>query len=174
MDLLRVAHKKHLTYQSFTAQVEIIAVQQVLTLVTQCFIRLTETNGFVVGDSVRLREVDAASHVVGGDAIPAVLLDILILDDYDPVARVVIVREADNLLGAIVETGVFNNKHVRNGCSDVVAETLGNLIRGAVGAKACTSFQEPNVLMSFDSIFSDIHKFSSKQCVFSSFCKIGL
>ena len=152
MDLDFVTHAQHLTYESFAAQVGVIAVQQVRASVTQGFIGIAEADGMVVWECICIGESDSTSHVIGSDAIPAVLLDIVVLDDNAPVAGAVLVHETVYLLRAVVKAAVFTNKHIRDGYLNVLPETLGNIVRCAVGAQACTIVQNLNMLMSFDSI----------------------
>ena len=157
MDWHLGSHEQHLTYESFAAQAEVIAIQQMLAVFTQGFVGGTEADVVVVRERICLGKINAASHVIGSNTIPAVLLDVLVLDDDDPVTRVVIVCETNNLLMAVGKALVFDNEQVRHGCTDIIAKTLGNLERGAVGVDACTCFQELNVLMSFNSVKSLIH-----------------
>lgn len=152
MDLHLVTHEQHLADESFAAQADVIAVQQVRAVLTQGLVGVAEADGMVVRERVCLGEVDSTSHVIGSDAIPSVLFDIVVLDDDDPVAIAVLLREAVDLLRAVVKAAVLTNEHIRNGYLNVLSETPNDLVRGAVGTDACASFQNLNVLVSSNSI----------------------
>ena len=113
MEYLLVKKQQHFTNQSFDAKVEVIAVQNILTSVTQGFISIGEETGLEIG-FVDFFEVNTVTQMVNYQTITSIFYDVVSLDDDNPVTFFLRHIERQNVARISSETGTFADSCFRD------------------------------------------------------------